>query len=122
MTHDIKTHLTDLMRAALTSVVPDQAGTDIVLERPKQSAHGDFSCNLAMQLARSLKRNPRELAQLLLSEIPKSPFVGKTEIAGAGFINFHLLPSAKLEVIPRVLAQGGAYGRSTLGGRRKLQI
>ena len=122
MTHDIKTHLTDLMRAALTSVVPDQAGTDIVLERPKQSAHGDFSCNLAMQLARSLKRNPRELAQLLLSEIPKSPFVGKTEIAGAGFINFHLLPSAKLEVIPRILAQGGAFGRSMLGGRRKLQI
>jgi arginyl-tRNA synthetase len=122
MTHDIKTHLADLMRAALTSVVPDQADTDIVLERPKQAAHGDFSCNLALQLARPMKRNPRELAQLLLSEIPKSPFVGKTEIAGAGFINFHLLPSAKLEVISRILEQGGAYGRSTLGGKRKLQI
>ena len=122
MTHDIKTHLTELMRAALISVVPDQANTDIVLERPKQAAHGDFSCNLAMQLARPMKRNPRELAQLLLSEIPKSPCVGKTEIAGAGFINFHLLPSAKLEVIRRILVQGGAFGRSTLGGKRKLQI
>ena len=69
-----------------------------------------------------MKRNPRELAQLLLSEIPKSPFVYKTEIAGAGFINFHLLPSAKLEVIRRILTQGGAYGRSTLGGKKKLQI
>ncbi|MBK7422215.1 MAG: arginine--tRNA ligase [Propionivibrio sp.] len=122
MTDDIKTHLTDLMRAALISVVPDQADTDIVLERPKQAAHGDFSCNLAMQLARPMKRNPRELAQLLLSEIPKSPCVGKTEIAGAGFINFHLRPSAKLEVIRRILVQGGAFGRSTLGGKKKLQI
>ena len=122
MTHDIKTHLSDLMRTALLSVAPDQADTAIILERPKQAAHGDFACNLAMQLARAMKRNPRELAQLLLSEIPKSPFVGKTEIAGAGFINFHLLPAAKLEVVRTVLAQGEAFGRSTIGGKKKVQV
>ncbi len=122
MTHDIKTHLADLMRAALLSVAPDQIDTAIILERPKQISHGDFACNLAMQLARAMKRNPRELAQLLLSEIPKSPFVGKTEIAGAGFINFHLLPSAKLQVVRSVLEQGEAFGRSKLGSKRKLQI
>jgi len=122
MTHDIKTHLSDLMRAALVSVMPDQADAAIVLERPKQAAHGDFSCNLAMQLARPMKRNPRELAQLLLSEIPKSSFVAKTEIAGAGFINFHLLPAAKLDVVRAVLAQGEAFGRSTLGGKKKVQV
>ncbi len=122
MTHDIKTHLADLMRTALNSVTPDQGDAAIVLERPKQASHGDFSCNLAMQLARPMKRNPRELAQLLLSEIPKSPFVAKTEIAGAGFINFHLLPAAKLEVVRAVLAQGEAFGRSTAGGKRKVQI
>ena len=122
MTHDIKTHLSDLMRTALLSVAPDQADTAIILERPKQAAHGDFACNLAMQLARAMKRNPRELAQLLLSEIPKSPFVGKTEIAGAGFINFHLLPAAKLEVVRTVLAQGAAFGRSTVGGKKKVQV
>ena len=122
MTHDIKTHLSDLMRAALLSVAPEQAETAIVLERPKQSAHGDFACNLAMQLARAMKRNPREMAQLLLSEIPKSPFVGKTEIAGAGFINFHLLPAAKLEVVRTVLAQGKAFGRSNAGGKKKVQV
>jgi arginyl-tRNA synthetase len=110
------------MRAALMSVAPDQADTAIVLERPKQVAHGDFACNLAMQLARAMKRNPRELAQLLLSEIPKSPFVGKTEIAGAGFINFHLLPAAKLEVVRTVLAQGNAFGRSQAGGKKKVQV
>ncbi|MBS1230900.1 MAG: arginyl-tRNA synthetase [Proteobacteria bacterium] len=122
MTDDIKTHLTALMRAALTSVVADQADAAIVLERPKQASHGDFSCNLAMQLARPMKRNPRELAGLLLGEIPRSPLVEKTEIAGAGFINFHLTAAAKLGVVGRVLSQGEAFGRSTQGDHRKVQV
>ena len=122
MSQDIKEHLAELMRAALLSVTPDQADTVIALERPKQAAHGDFSCNLAMQLARTLKRNPRELAQLLLSEIPKSPFVERSEIAGAGFINFHLQPAAKLEIVRQVLDQRERFGRSTLGGKKKVQI
>ena len=122
MSQDIKVHLSELMRAALLSVMPDQADAAIALERPKQAAHGDFSCNLAMQLARAQKRNPRELAQLLLSEIPASPFVARCEIAGAGFINFHLQPAAKLEVVRRVLEEGEAYGRSTLGGKKKVQV
>ena len=122
MTNDIKTDLTALMRAALTSVFPDQADATILLERPKQAAHGDFSCNLAMQLARPMKRNPRELAGLLQGEIPTSPLVEKTEIAGAGFINFHLRASAKLEVIRQVLTQGESFGRTTQGANKKVQV
>ncbi len=122
MNHDIKAHLVDLMRAALQSVVPAEAGTPVALERPKQAAHGDFSCNVAMQLARALKRNPRELAQLLLSEIPPSPLVARVEIAGAGFINFHLQPAAKREAVRAVLAQGEAFGRSPAGAGRKVQV
>lgn len=122
MSHDIKLHLADLMRAALLSVAPAEAAAAIVIERPKQAAHGDFACNLAMQLARSMKRNPRELAQLLLSELPRSPFVSKAEIAGAGFINFHVPPSAKLEVVRGILAQGSHFGRSTTGGKKKVQV
>ena len=122
MTQSIKTHLAELIHTALLSVAPDQADTAIVLERPKQTSHGDFSCNLAMQLARSMKRNPRELAQLLISEIPKSPYVSKVEIAGAGFINIHLLPSAKLNIIRTVLAEGASFGRSAQGGNRKVQV
>jgi arginyl-tRNA synthetase len=122
MTHDIKTHLSDLMRRALISVAPEQKDAAIVLERPKQAAHGDFSCNLAMQLARSMKRNPRELAQLLLSEIPPSAWVSKAEIAGAGFINFHLPAAAKLDVVRAVLSAGEAFGRSQVGGGRKVQV
>ena len=122
MSHDIRAHLADLLRAALQSVAPGEAEAPITLERPKQATHGDFACNLAMQLARSMKRNPRELAQLLLAELPPSPFVVKTEIAGAGFINFHLLPAAKLEVVRGILAQGAAFGRSQTGARRKVQV
>jgi arginyl-tRNA synthetase len=122
MTVDIKTHLADLLRAALTSFAPDQAGAAIVLERPRQASHGDFACNLAMQLAKAMKRNPRELAQLLLPEIPPSPFVAKIEIAGAGFINFHLHRSAKREAVRAVLEQGERFGRSSQGGRKKIQV
>ncbi len=122
MSQDMKVHLAELMRAALISVMPEQADTAIALERPKQATHGDFSCNLAGQLARGQKRNPRALAQLLLSEIPQSPFVERCDIAGAGFINFHLKPAAKLEVVSRVLTQGANFGRSTLGGLKKVQV
>ena len=122
MTVDIKTHLAELMRAALTALAPDQRDTTIVLERPKQTSHGDFSCNLAMQLARSMKRNPRELAQQLVSGIPPSPFVDRVEIAGAGFINFHLTASAKRESVRAALDQGDAFGRATQGGGQKIQV
>ncbi len=122
MTHDIKAHLSDLLRAALLGIAPDLADTPIALERPKQLSHGDFSCNLALQLARALQRPPRELAERLLAALPASPHLEKVEIAGAGFINFYLKPSNKLTVVHRVLAQGASYGRSLLGGQQKLQI
>ncbi|WP_300319121.1 arginine--tRNA ligase [Accumulibacter sp.] len=122
MSHDLKSHLADLMRSALRSVAPAEADSEIAIERPKQAAHGDFSCNLAMQLARSLKRNPRQLAQLLLAELPTSPLVDRAEVAGAGFINFRLRPAAKLEVVHDVLEQANAFGCSTAGGKQKVVV
>ncbi len=122
MTHDIKSHLAELIHQALLRIVPDRADTPIVLERPKQASHGDFACNVALQLARAVKGNPRELAQRMLADMPPSPFVAKVEVAGAGFINFHLLPTAKLEIVRDVLARGEAFGRSAQGGGRKIQI
>ena len=122
MNHDLKSHLADLMRAALLSVAPAEAGTTIHIERPKQASHGDFACNLALQLARSMKRNPRQLAELLLSELPYSAFVSKVEIAGAGFINFHLSPTAKIEVVRDILGQAEGFGRSTIGGQGRVLV
>ena len=122
MSHDLKSHLAELMRAALLSVAPTESATSIHIERPKQAAHGDFSCNLAMQLARSIKRNPRQLAQLLVSELPYSVLVDTAEVAGAGFINFRVSAAAKLEVVRSILEQGDAFGRSTAGDRRKVLV
>jgi arginyl-tRNA synthetase len=122
MSTDLKSHLSDLMHAALLSVAPGEAATTLHIERPKQASHGDFSCNLAMHLARSLKRNPRELAQLLLLELPYSRLIEKAEVAGAGFINFHLTPAAKLEALRGILEQGAAFGRSTTGGKRRVLV
>ena len=92
---DAKTHLTRLFQEALRKVAPEAADTEIHLERPRDPAHGDLATNVAMQLARHLKRKPRELAELVvgyfrLEVIGKDGYVESMEIAGAGFINIRL--------------------------------
>lgn len=111
MSADPKVHLADLLRTALRSVAPDHADITILLERPKQAGHGDFAANLALQLAKPLKRSPRDLAALLLAELPASKLVAKVEVAGAGFINFTLAADAKTVVVREVLGKGADFGR-----------
>lgn len=122
MVHDPRTELVALLTRALNSVAPEAADTPILLERPRDAGHGDFASNLAMQLARRLKKNPRELASRLLAELPVSALVAKAEIAGAGFINFTLDAAAKTNVVTNVLATGAAYGRSSVGGGQKMLL
>jgi arginyl-tRNA synthetase len=120
MSSDPKTHLADLLRAALASVAPG-ASADIQLERPRDPTHGDFASNLAMQLARALKENPRKIAERLVRELPVSPLVAAAEVAGAGFINFRLASAAKTDVVKAVLARGDDFGRGAPSGK-KLQV
>ncbi|MFN4148610.1 MAG: arginine--tRNA ligase [Rhodocyclaceae bacterium] len=108
--HDIKSHLAALLEAALASVAPG-VRAEIQLERPRDSAHGDFSSNLALQIAKGLRESPRKIAERLARELPHSPWVLKAEAAGAGFINFRLAPAAKTAVIHAVLARGEHFGR-----------
>ncbi|KAF0165859.1 MAG: arginyl-tRNA synthetase [Rhodocyclaceae bacterium] len=108
---DARQHLASLLRTALASVAPGQGLVEIILERPKQASHGDFASNLAMQLARELKTNPRQIAERLVRELPASAAVAKVEIAGAGFINFTLTPAARTAVVAAVLAAGHGFGR-----------
>lgn len=122
MAQDVKSQLAALLQQALTSVAPAAADTPIQLERPRDPTHGDFATNLAMQLARALKKNPRDIAQQLLAELPASALVAKAEMAGAGFINFTLDPTAKTAAVKAVLEMGEGFGRSTLGGRQKIQV
>ena len=116
-----KRHLTDLFKQALAQF-PQAQDIPVELERPKQNNHGDFACNAAMQLAKALKRNPREVAQSILASLPASEWVEKTEIAGPGFINVFLKPGAWQRIARDVLRTGNAYGRGTLGRGKKVQI
>ena len=118
---DLKTHLTQLLAEALSVVAPETSAP-IELERPKQAQHGDYACNLAMQLAKPLRRNPREIANALLESLPSSPYVAKAEIAGAGFINFYLHAATKQQVVIQVLNAGKNFGRGNIGQGKKVQV
>ena len=122
MAKDVKTQLTELLQQALASVAPNATDTPIHLERPRDPTHGDFATNLAMQLAKALKKNPREIAQQLVNELPLSALVTKADVAGAGFINFTLDAGAKTNVVKAVLAEGENFGRSTQGAGQKVQV
>ena len=119
---DLRSHFTGLLRAALVEVAPDAANLPLVLEHPKSTQHGDYACSVAMQIAKAMKRNPRELAQALVKALPLSPYLEKAEIAGAGFVNLYLKPSAKQQIVRMVLQQRAAYGRVGGGGGRKVQV
>ena len=94
----------------------------ISLDRPKQAAHGDYACNVALQLARALKRPPREIATRLVEALPQAPELEKAEVAGAGFINLFLKPGYRQRVVNRILAAGADYGRVNLGQGREVQV
>ena len=117
----LKDQITALLAQAVSAVAPD-AAVSLELERPKNLAHGDLSSNVAMQLAKPLRRNPRELAQMILAALPVSPLIQRSEIAGAGFINFYLAPAAWSGIVNQVLAAGPAFGRNTSGKGHKLLV
>ncbi|HEX5962944.1 MAG TPA: arginine--tRNA ligase [Gemmatimonadales bacterium] len=110
--------MSETLRAELSRVAARLGAGDIdfVLERPRDSGHGDLATNLAMVLARRERTNPRKTAERVLQELHLSPdLVEKTEIAGPGFINFWLAGDQLASVHGRILSQGPDYGRSQLG-------
>ena len=119
---EIKPHLASLFKQALTACVPDAGDVSIELDHPRDAAHGDYACSVAMKLAKSLRRNPRELATLIQAALPASALVDKTEIAGAGFINVFLKPAAYQQIVPQIFAQGDAFGNSRIGAGKKVQV
>lgn len=122
----LKAHISHLLSAALQALSQhlntDLAGLQIQLERPKNKAHGDFSSNLAMLLSKQLKQNPRAIAQQLIDHLPSSHQIAKTEIAGAGFINFFLADAAKQYVVQHILQYGAQYGQHQHGQGQQVQI
>jgi arginyl-tRNA synthetase len=118
----LKAHISQLLSTAAVSLNADAAYIDIVLERPKSAEHGDFSSNLAMQLAKPLRQNPREIATALIKALPQSEYIAKVEIAGAGFINFFLSAASQQTIISEILAAGDNFGRNNAGNNVKVQV
>jgi arginyl-tRNA synthetase len=116
-----------LLREALAALPEDLRPTETsraapLVERARDSGHGDFATNVALQLAKAAKRKPRELAEAIVAALAANELVAKVEIAGPGFINFFLAPSAYQAELSRVLDQGVHYGRSQFGGGRKVMV
>ena len=104
----------DALRAAGT-LPADLVTPEFVIERPKNAGQGDFSTNAAMLLAKPARSNPRAMAQALVDALPANADLAKVEIAGPGFINFHVDEAAWRRQIGQVLEQGAAYGRNESG-------
>ena len=120
-----KQEILQLLQAA---VAPLLAGTElqpvIALERPRDPAHGDAACNIAMQIAKPLRKNPREVAQQIADSIlaQQHPMIAAVEIAGPGFINLRISTAAKQAVAQIILRQGSDYGRSQRGAGKKVVV
>ena len=112
-----KNRLIEMLSSALNGMAQER-GLDEAppprLERPKAVDHGDVACNIALQLSKAWKLNPRELAQVLVERLQKQPgfdqLISSCEIAGPGFINFRLSNTAKTAVVGEILSSGVHFG------------
>jgi arginyl-tRNA synthetase len=118
-----KQELLQALQAVLAQMAPG-AAVSCAFESPKLAAHGDLAITAAMGLARSLKKNPRELAATLVEQLRAQPamqqWVQDLEIAGPGFVNLRLKPAARQAVVAEVLRDGTAFGRRPLRDERVL--
>ncbi len=123
-----KAQIASLFSQALTPLL---AGTDvpvpvIKLERPRDPTHGDIACNIAMQLAKPLKKNPRELAQAIVDAVLANParvgLIDAIELAGPGFINLRVARAIKQSIIKRVLQDAACYGKTNDGAGHQVLV
>ena len=125
----IKQQITTLMQSALAEIAKSRdISLDVLptphLERPKVAEHGDIATNLAMQVAKNRKTNPRELAQAFVDQLQAQPgckdLIASAEIAGPGFINLRLTLAAKLQVLHKIFAEGSCFGQQSENGQKVL--
>ncbi len=123
----MKNQIAELLHAAVERAI--DAGQlqlaevpPISVERAKREGHGDFASPLALTLARAARAKPRDIAETLLANLPESALIARAEIAGPGFINFHLAPHAWQSVVGEILERRDAYGRGNAGAGRRVQV
>lgn len=122
--NEIESTLKTVIRSALVKAFDEEISMDsILIEIPKDKGHGDYSTNIAMQLARTLKKNPREIAQGLVDALDKEAgSIDRCEIAGPGFINFVMNTQALTDVIDKVLKAQDRYGENESGNHMKINV
>lgn len=116
----IETTLTNALAAGtvVTSSIPP-----ITISTPTIAEHGDFSCNIAMQLAKSERKSPRQVAEIIINAlVDTEALLVKTEIAGPGFINFFVSPAAWHQALVEIEKQGDCFGRTNSGAGQKVQV
>ena len=124
---DMKQQLASLIQTAINTlqaqdVLPADLTPKIQIDRTRDASHGDFACNIAMMIAKAAKCKPRDLAEQIVAALPASSQVAKVDIAGPGFINFTLTEAATFAVVSAVLEAGEAYGRSSIGDDKPVQV
>lgn len=121
-----KRRVVELIEQALAGSGVAGPTPPVVLERPKVQAHGDLASNVALQIAKPLKKNPREIAQGIADALKANPaaqqLIDAVEIAGPGFINLRLTPAAKQAVVTAVLTQRDAFGMTRDSAGRKVMV
>ena len=122
----MKNRIEALLKAAIdqlgTHGIQPSDGFGVSVERAKDPKHGDFASNIAMVLAKQAGLNPRQLAEKIIGLIPEDPELIKVEIAGPGFINFHIHASSRTRIISEVLKAGEDFGKSAQGNGQKIQV
>jgi arginyl-tRNA synthetase len=119
---DLRSQLVDWLLAGFARVAPEHRLASVSLERPRQARYGDYATNAALQLAKMLKRSPRDLAAAAVAALEPSPWIERVEIAGAGFINLYLSPAARQAAVARVLAEQEHYGRGAGANSGKVMV
>jgi len=125
--YHLKTRLVKLLTDAVTilqadGTLPADIAPEVMIERTRDRAHGDYASNLALLLAKPARSKPRDIAEKLVAAIEAGDTVQKIEIAGPGFINFFLGDEAWHSVIDDILVQGDRYGRSDYGKGKRIQV
>jgi len=121
----VQTKLKEEIKAAVlkAGLASEEQIPDVILEIPKEKAHGDYSTNMAMQLARVAKKAPRVIAEALVDNFDRTKAsIEKIELAGPGFINFYMNNAYLTDLIPTVLQAGDNYGETTTGNGQKVQV
>ncbi len=123
----MKPQLASLIQTAIDTlksqdVLPADLSPNIQIDRTRDASHGDYACNIALMLAKPVRCKPRDLAKKIVAALPVSNQVAKVDIAGPGFINFTLTDAAVYAVVGTVLETGKAYGHSTIGGDKSVQV